>query len=175
MIKNGVGGSNTKTGLKFEERTDVVALLRKKEGYEIKDDVIYYNGKEVARSYKKDSLYKFLKSKDVDYKKIISKKLLPDQALFVLANKTMFIIEIKFQNVAGSVDEKLQTCDFKRKQYTKLFSPLSIEVEYIYVLNNWFNKPEYKDVLDYINSVGCHYYFEVLPLEKLGLPVLKTE
>lgn len=172
MIKNGVGGANTKTGLKFESRTDIVTLLREKEGYEIKDDVIYYNSKEVARSYKKDALYRFLKSKDVDYKKLISKKLLPDQALFVLANKTMFIIEIKFQNVAGSVDEKLQTCDFKRKQYTKLFATLSIDVEYIYILNNWFNKTEYKDVLDYIHSVGCHYYFEVLPLEKLGLSIV---
>lgn len=173
MIKNGVGGANTKTGLKFEKRTDIVTLLKKKTGYKIKDDTIYFNGEEVARSYKKDSLYKFLKSKDIDYKKFISKKLLPDQALFVLANKTMFIIEIKFQNVAGSVDEKLQTCDFKRKQYTKLFALLKIDVEYIYILNNWFNKPEYKDVLEYIRSVGCHYYFEVLPLENLGLPVSK--
>lgn len=169
MIKNGIGGSKTKTGLKFEKRTDIISLLKKKEDYKIKDNVIYYKGNEVARSYKKDSLYKFLKSKDIDYKKLISKKLLPDQALFVLSNKTMFIIEIKFQNVAGSVDEKLQTCDFKRKQYAKLFAPLNIDVEYIYILNNWFNKPEYKDVLDYIHSVGCQYYFEVLPLENLGL------
>lgn len=171
MIKNGIGGANTKTGLKFEKRTDIETLLKKKPGYKIKDNIIYFNNEEVARSYKKDSLYVFLKSKNVDYKKLISKKLLPDQALFVLANKTMFIIEIKFQNVAGSVDEKLQTCDFKRKQYTKLFAPLNIDVEYIYILNYWFNKPEYKDVLEYIHSVGCHYYFEVLPLEKIGLPV----
>lgn len=26
----------------------------------------------------------------------------------------MFILEVKTQNVAGSVDEKLQTCDFKK-------------------------------------------------------------
>ena len=78
---------------------------------------------------------------------------------------------MKFQKVAGSVDEKLQTCDFKKKQYQKLLSRLNIEVEYVYILSNWFKKPEYKDVLNYILSVNCQYYFEYIPLEKLGLPI----
>ena len=30
---------------------------------------------------------------------------------------------------------------------------------------------KYKDVLDYIHSVGCDYYFEYIPLHRLGLPV----
>jgi len=50
-------------------------------------------------------------------------------------------------------------------------SQLNIEVEYIYILDNWFKKPEYKDTLDYIISVDCQYYFKYLPLKKLGLPV----
>jgi hypothetical protein len=40
----------------------------------------------------------------------------------------------------------------KKQQYTKLFKPLNIEVEYIYILNDWFHKTEYKDVLNYIGS-----------------------
>ena len=76
----------------------------------------------------------------------------------------------KFQIVAGSVDEKLQTCDFKKKQYQKLFSRANIEVEYIYLLSDWFKKPGYKDVLDYVISVRCSYYFNYIPLQKLGLP-----
>ncbi len=48
-----------------------------------------------------------------------------------------------------------------------------MEVEYIYLLSEWFKKPEYKDVLDYIISVRCSYYFEYIPLQKLGLPVPK--
>ena len=44
------------------------------------------------------------------------------------------IIEIKYQEVAGSVDEKLQTCDFKKKQYERLLRPLKLIVEYCYVL-----------------------------------------
>ena len=64
-----------------------------------------------------------------------------------------------------------KTCDFKKKQYQKLLFRANIEVEYIYLLGDWFKHPSYKDVLDYIISVGCHFYFEYIPLEKLGLPV----
>ena len=53
----------------------------------------------------------------------------------------------------------------------KLVAPLEIKVEYVYVLNDWFRKPEYKDVLNYVNSVGCHYKFNELPLAWLGLPI----
>lgn len=173
MIKGGIGGANTQTGLAFEGRIDILTLLSSKKGYAIKRSVVFYEGKEVARSFKKNSFYKFLESKGVDYRKVISKKLLPDEAIYVVINNTLYIIEMKFQSVAGSVDEKLQTCDFKRKQYLKLMSQINIEVEYIYILNDWFKKPEYKDVLDYVISVDCHFYFNYLPLQKIGLPVPK--
>ena len=83
----------------------------------------------------------------------------------------MNIIEVKHQEVGGSVDEKLQTCDFKKKQYKRLMSVANIDVQYTYLLGDWFKNPKYKDVLDYIMSVGCEYYFEYIPLAKLGLPV----
>ena len=174
MIKGGKKGGSTITGLNFEKSRDINTLLKKTPGYEIKNNnQIFYKGKEVARSYKKHGLYVFLKKEGVDYKKHISKRLLPDEALFVITNNTIFVIEVKTQKVAGSVDEKLQTCDFKLKQYEKLFSTLNIEAEYIYILDEWFKRPEYKDTLDYIISVGCQYYFHYLPLHKLGLPVPK--
>lgn len=171
MKEKGIGGGNTITGLVFEKKTDILSLLKTKKDYEVKQNVIYYKGEEVAKSFKKRALYRFLKSEGVDYTKIISKRLEPDEALYVIINNTLFIIEMKFQKVGGSVDEKLQTCDFKRKHYAKLLAPLNIEVEYIYILSDWFRKPQYKDVCDYIISVGCQYYFEYLPLQKLGLPV----
>lgn len=171
MIKNGVGGGSTITGLNFERETDILTLLKGKAGYSVEGNVIYYENKEVAKSFRKHALYRFLETQGVDYKTILSKKLLPDEAIYVIINNTLFVIEVKFQSTPGSVDEKLQTCDFKRKQYAKLMAPLNIEVEYIYILSEWFNKPEYKDVRDYIISVGCQYYFKYLPLQKLGLPV----
>ena len=173
MKEKGIGGGNTITGLNFEKEIDILELLKSKKGYEVKNTIIYYEKKEVAKSLKKHGLYKYLTTQGVDYKKILSKKLLPDEALYVIINNTLFVIEVKFQKVAGSVDEKLQTCDFKRKQYAKLMASLNIEVEYIYILSDWFRKSEYKDVLDYIISVGCQYYFKYLPLQKLGLPLPK--
>ena len=68
----------------------------------------------------------------------------------------------KFQNSDGSVDEKLATCDFKRREYLKLFSQLGYRVEYIFVFSDWFMDRKYKDVLEYIKNVGCHYYFCLL-------------
>lgn len=171
MIEKGFGGGNTVTGLNFEGEANILALLKNTEGYSVRDHIIYYKEVEVARSYAKHGLYKYLESRRIDYKKLISKKLLPDEAIYVIKNNTLFVIEIKFQKVAGSVDEKLQTCDFKKKQYKKLMSPINTDVEYIYILSDWFRRPEYKDTLDYVISVGCHYYFKYLPLEKIGLPV----
>ena len=171
MIKNGKGGGNTKTGLIFEGKTDLATFLSKQRGYKVVDNIVFYNEEKVARILKKHGFYEYLKEVGVDWKTIISKKLLPDDSIYVIINNTLFIIECKYQQVAGSVDEKLQTCDFKKKQYQKLMSQLNIDVEYVYLLSSWFKNPKYKDVLDYIISVRCQYYFEYIPLSKLGLPV----
>ena len=172
MKKGGIGGANTKTGLYFEGKVDFLTFIESQENYSVEGNVVFFNKKEVGLTFKKYGLYKYLEEQGIDYSNIISKRLLPDDAIYVIANNTMHIIEIKFQEVAGSTDEKLQTCDFKIKQYRKLLSQLNIEVRYIYILNDWFKKPEYKDVLDYIISVdGCFYYFNYLPLQKIGLPV----
>jgi hypothetical protein len=181
MIRNGVGGANTQTGIRFEERVDLVTRLSEIEGYRISLNEnskgksnwydIFYQDSFVASAFKQHALYTYLDINNVNYQEILSKKLLPDEAIYVIKENTIFIIEIKFQNGAGSVDEKLQTCDFKKKQYQKIFSQLNYEVEYIYILNDWFKKPEYKDVLDYILMINCKYYFEYLPLHKIGLPI----
>ncbi len=178
MKKDGIGGANTQTGINFEGKVDLLEFLDKKiEGYSVKKakigHEIFYNGKMVAQSFRKHELYKFLLIRGVDYRKYLSKKLLPDDAIYVIKENTLFIIEVKYQQVAGSVDEKLQTCDFKLKQYKKLFSELNYEVEYIYVLSDWFKDERYKDTLEYVIEVGCKYYFEYLPLHKIGLPVPK--
>src|SRR3989344_6431968 len=107
MIENGIGGGNTKTGLLFEKRVDILALLKGKKDYKVKNNSIFYKDREVAKSFKKNALYKYLASEGLDYRKYISKKLLPDEAIYVIVNNTLFIIEIKFQKVSGSVDEKL--------------------------------------------------------------------
>lgn len=178
MKTGGTGGGNTTTGLSFEREVDFHELLRNIPGYRVEEVSnmaglgVFFNNELVARCFRKHDFYKFLDEEGVNWKNILSKRLLPDDALLVIVRETLFIIEVKYQQVAGSVDEKLQTCDFKRKQYQKLVLPLGLKVEYVYILNDWFKKAEYKDVLDYINSVNCHYKFNELPLAWLGLPFI---
>lgn len=175
MRAGGTGGAATRTGLVFEERVSMETMFRGLPGYRVVDgkqaglDVIYA-GKPVARLFKKHRFYGYLAEEGIDWRQVVSKRLLPDDALLVVVRDTLFIVEVKFQHVSGSVDEKLQTCDFKRKQYAKLVRPLGLGVEYVYVLNDWFKKPQYKDTLDYISSVNCHYWFNGIPLKWLGLP-----
>ena len=180
MKTGGLGGAKTLTGLHFERKVDFQNLLGSIPGYEVKSVAgkagkgVFFESKLVARCFRKHDFYQFLSESKIDWKNLLSKKLLPDDALLVIVRETLFIIEVKYQQVAGSVDEKLQTCDFKRKQYLKLVSPLELKVEYVYVLNDWFKKKEYKDTLDYIHSVNCHYRFNDLPLAWLGLPIGKA-
>lgn len=176
MKQGGVGGANTKSGLDFESEVDFHILLSGIPGYSIQEErgragkTVFFNKVMVARLFRKHDFYRFLEEEGVDWKSILSKRLLPDDALLVIIRETLFIIEVKYQKVAGSVDEKLQTCDFKRKQYLKLVKNLGLKVEYVYVLNDWFKDPSYADVLEYIHSVNCHYRFNTLPLKWLGLP-----
>lgn len=176
MITGGKGGGNTATGLIFEASFDLSTLFDQIDGYTLKNTTnnsgieIYFNDEKVARCFKKHEFYRFLSEFEIKWEGILSKQLLPDNGLFVIIRDTLFIIEIKFQQVAGSVDEKLQTCDFKRKQYSKLVQSLNWKVEYVYVLNDWFKHNSYKDTLDYISSMNCHYLFNKIPLKWLGLP-----
>ncbi|KXT75640.1 hypothetical protein [Streptococcus sp. DD12] len=161
MIKGSVGGANTKTGLEFELKTDFPTFLGKQSGYRIEN--IDYNtirrktgeivkgtklrtkplrwrisflDEEVGQIFQKEGLYRYFDEIDgYDYTKIVSAKLLPDEAIFVINKNTVYIVEKKTQSDGGSVDEKLQTCDFKLKQYKKLFSPLNKEVFYCYLLD----------------------------------------
>ena len=119
--------------------------------------------------FKKNDLYRYLEREKVDYERLLSKKLLPDNVFLNFGNKTAYVIEVKYQITAGSVDEKLQTCDFKRRQYLKLFAPLGYRVEFAYVLNSWFQKPEYKDTMEYILGSGCRYFFKEIDVAFLGL------
>src|SRR5680860_1172239 len=113
MKKGGIGGANTQTGIKFEGEVDLLVAISKLKDYKVRNNEIIYKDETIAYSHRKNSLYTFLKDQGVDYKSYISKRLLPDEAIYVIKDNTIYIIEIKFQIVAGSVDEKLQTCDFK--------------------------------------------------------------
>ena len=151
------GGSKTnKNGLHFEQVTSL--------------NEVYYNKELIGVSVPKKQLYtKFLEKQGIDYARYNSKQWQPDEAFINFKNKTAYIIEKKFQNCSGSVDEKLPGCHFKKLEYKKLFAPLNYNIEYIYVFNDWFLQHQYRDTLEYIKRMGCHYFFNEIPLDFLNL------
>lgn len=110
----------------------------------------------------KHELYRFLERKGIKWQEILSRKLLPDEAYWDEETKVLSIFEKKFQQSEGSADEKPQTCAFKIWEFSKIGKALGAEkVTYTYILSSWFNKPKYKDMLEYIRSVpGCDYILE---------------
>lgn len=133
---------DTTTGMVFENK---VSLAERHKG---------------AINLTKHNLYRYLKEQGVKWQDIISAKLLPDEAY--LDGNTLYVYEKKFQRVEGSADEKPQTCGFKIWEFEKIGRALGVEeVKYIYILSDWFKKPKYKDMLEYIEAMpGCGYEFE---------------
>ena len=174
---HGGGARTNENGLRFEQETSLAdALLNA--GYIITNRNIVKNtdGSCLGIIAPKYAFYKkILQPEGIDWRECISKRLLPDEALLNFENNTVYIIEKKFQHDSGSVDEKLQTCDFKKKQYQKLLYDTDYDVEYLYVCNDWFEQPCYRDVHEYIHSVGCHIFFNEIPLDFLNLPLAEQE
>ena len=53
--------------------------------------------------------------------------------------------------------------------YKKIIEQTGFETEYFYLLNSWYEKVEYKDVKEYIKSVGCNFFIDEIGLEELGI------
>ena len=167
--RHGGGARTNANGLLFEQTTSLDDALRSA-GYTVSGCYVFNSGVKVGMSVQKRSLYSmFLEPNGIDYTTINSKQWQPDECFINFTHKTAYIIEKKFQHGAGSVDEKLPGCHFKKQEYEKLFHPLEYNVEYLYVFNDWFRDPRYKDTLDYIEAMGCHYYFNEIPLSFLRI------
>ena len=179
--KVGGGSKTNQNGLSFEGRTHLLDAFEKSNLYEVieiettKHSRTYSkiknkNGFYIAEYFEKNGIYKYLLDKqNVLWRDINSKKYLPDGAFYNWGNQTIYIIEKKYQASSGSVDEKLQTCNFKKKVYKKLFDKMKIKVEYYYLLNDWFNQDVYNDVFEYIIDVNCKYFIDFIPFDELGL------
>ena len=167
----GGGALTNEHGLLYEQYTDLEEAL-KEAGFDLQAhracQEVFDGLHKVGLVTKKYDFYKIFDHLNNDqWKKYISKRLLPDDVFVNLNTKTVFIIEKKYQMGAGSVDEKLQTVDFKIKEYKKMLPDW--EVKFFYILNDFFKQDVYRDVFEYIKSVGGDYYFNTLPLEDLGL------
>ncbi len=166
------GGVNTNiNGLLFEQTTSLnKALLTA--GFKIANKYeIYNNNQLLGYSINQDEFSTvFLRQKGVNDRAINSKRWKPDEAFINEINKTVYIIEKKFQHTNGSVDEKLATFPFKIREYKRLLTPIGYNLIYMYLLSSdWFRAPKYRDYYEYMNELGCPYYFDYLPLNAIGL------
>ena len=170
------GGSETnKTGLTFEKYIDHVFSnqINESNNVSLNGINIIKDGNVYATRYPKHNLYNNLcKGFGIRWQDRLSKKLLPDDAIFVHETNTLYIVEKKYQKSSGSNDEKLQTPPYKIRQYNKLLKGTDIKVKYCYVLSDWFkveNHKEYRDVLEYLEEIGVPYFYNELPLHHIGL------
>ena len=168
--KVGGGAKTNLNGLSFEGRTDLLEAFQNHEDYSVLGNLVFRKDERVGLYFEKHNFYTtYLERRGIDWKSRVSKKYLPDSVFINTKTNVAYIIEKKFQEYSGSVDEKLQTCDFKRKIYVKLLSGITDEVNYYYLLNDWFSQPQYKDVFEYIESVGCKKFIDFIPFDEFGL------
>ena len=80
----------------------------------------------------------------------------PDDVYIDEENRVIFILEMKFQQVGGSVCEKIQTPDFKKWQYNRTF--LEYEIVYIYCLSDWF-KLNCQAEIEYLKYKKIPYFW----------------
>ena len=111
--KHGGGAQTNINGLTFEQTTSLNTLLKKR-GFQVNEYEVLLKNRLIGMSVPKKNIYsKFLNLRGIDYRKYNSKAWEPDEAFINLLNNTVYIIEKKFQNGSGSVDEKLPGCHFK--------------------------------------------------------------
>ncbi|WP_310604788.1 PD-(D/E)XK nuclease superfamily protein, partial [Anaerosporobacter sp.] len=113
----GGGARTNENGLLFEQTTSLSAVL-KEAGYYVKECEVFDAEELIGLSVPQNKIYKnFLEREGIDYRKYNSKKWHPDECFVNFRNRTAYIIEKKFQNGSGSVDEKLPGCHFKKMEY----------------------------------------------------------
>jgi hypothetical protein len=178
LILGGSGGAKTnQNGLAFERETSPVKQFEENGycvlagEYKFEHQIFDHDGTLLLMLRTQSATKAWLmRNYGVDMGGNLSAPMRPDITLFSAETNVITIIEQKFQSVAGSVDEKLQTVDFKKKQYEKIFKPLGIQVRFIYVLSEWFTKSRYDDVKDYIISVGALWFISVIPISVILAP-----
>ncbi len=184
MKKGGKGGAKTaKAGADFEDQTHQVLIDDLKQiGYVIDTSEwgnispryisLKKSDSRVIEIFFKASLHKlFFEPRGVKSSDYFSARLEPDTAIFSSSARTLTIIEKKQQTGAGSVAEKLQTCDYKMLYYRTLCEPLNLKVELVWQLGSYFKEQEegLRSVFEYMISKGSTFYFNKIPVDKLKL------
>lgn len=79
------------------------------------------------------------------------------------------MIAWNFQRIVGTCQFRVPWFGYPCGYSSLTFNPLHFDVEFIYIFNDWFLDERYRDTLDYIEYMGCHYFYNEIPLYFLGL------
>jgi len=135
----GAGGCNTnKNGLPYEKLTDLKTEYNIILSHKYYDEIQFIGNNKTFTTTKQSKLFKYMIDNiDTNIPKAHGCKN-PDECFIDNVNKKIIIVEKKFQQVSGSVCEKIQTPHFKLWQYNRTFPEYNII--YIYCLSDWFKK-----------------------------------
>ncbi len=143
-IKNrgtGAGGANTnKNGISYENKTDLSSLYSECVNINKNINKIKFNDKNVEFVTAKQTVLQTVLKQNTNIIPAAGCKK-PDEVYINNETKTLYIIEKKFQQGRGSVDEKLQTGYFKKEHFEELYP--EYKIYYIYCLSDWFKREEY--------------------------------
>ena len=93
------------------------------------------------------------------YQEKFQKLLLPDLVLINLKLRLIVVLEIKNQESAGSVDEKLQTQHFKQYYYEHLSKDLDFDLKIFWFLGGRYftlNASKYEAIFEYMKNCGAN-------------------
>ena len=177
-VKKYSGRPTMKNGLKFENKTKLSDLLDKHPSFYVDVNKVYFNNDEVGLIVSQNKLYRWLDEVNPNWKNLTNKTLNPDEALLNKTNNTLYIIEKKYQETEGSVDEKLQTFHFKIWFYEKITKDLKINIDFAYLLSDWFFEKKYtqcwregtlkyQEILDYLDLNNINVFRKEIPLDYL--------
>ena len=181
MIKGGQGGANTnRNGIPFEKKTDFSQMVSSLKEYQIEEInfkdkkkskayKVYRNAKLIGKIMSKHRFYNFLADENIESTN--SKGWLPDEAFINFENHTVYIIEKKWQEVKGSVDEKLLGLGNKRRLYQRLLDKAEnpYSVQFVFVGNDYFLNEEHKDVLEMLRGDGVTIMIDKIDMKFFGL------
>lgn len=186
MKTGGIGGAKTaKAGADFEIESDnsLISALSQSgfeqtilhglnaSGKSAHALTMEKNGTKIEIFYKAGIYKYFFEPRGIDARKLFSARLEPDSAIYSHEKNVLTIIEKKQQTGAGSVAEKLQTCDYKKYYYETLLQNTGIKLEIVWLLGRYFfeNQASLESVFEYMEKKGSKYYFMQLPIEELSL------
>lgn len=112
--------------------------------------------------------------KELEIENTNSKQWKPDEVFINFENHTVYIVEKKWQESEGSVDEKLLGFGNKRRIYQRLLDSVHegepFSVQFIFVGNkSFFGQDKYRDTFEMLRGDGIKIMLDEYDMPFFGL------